>query len=229
VRFLMHTGARCGEACQLTLADVDRSADVWLFAPPRHKAAWRNKPRVIAIGPRGQEVLREFIRIRCPECGVEGRPPLIGSRDGALCGPCADRMDEQDICGPWQRFEGHAPDAPLFSPAAQREEIHAAMRARRQTAVQPSQACRKKAKAQRLPGLWFVVAAVDMAIRRACKKAAVGHWHPHQLRHLHGARARAAAGLDGAQAALGHATPLMTEHYSRLQAEKAAEVARRIG
>jgi hypothetical protein len=56
-------------------------------------------------------VLREFIRIRCPLCGVEARSPRIGSRDGCLCGPCSDRMDEAGLCGPWQRVEAQPPDA----------------------------------------------------------------------------------------------------------------------
>ncbi|MBY0230362.1 MAG: hypothetical protein K2W96_13845, partial [Gemmataceae bacterium] len=91
VRFLRLTGARCGEACRLALAEIDRTGDVWLYSPARHKTARRKKPRVIAIGPKGQAVLWGFIRIRCPLCGAEGRPPRLGSPDGALCGRCADR------------------------------------------------------------------------------------------------------------------------------------------
>ncbi len=229
VRFLLHTGARCGEGARLTLAEVDRSGDVWLYRPSHHKTAWRDKPRVVAVGPRAQDVLREFIRIRCPECGAEGRPPLLGSRDGCLCGPCLDRMDEAAICGPWRRVECHPADAPLFSPKEQRAEIHAAMRARRRSKVPPSQVCRKKKSPLKKPLTFFTASRVCADIAKACEAAGMPPWHAHQLRHLHGARARAAAGLDGAQAALGHATPLMTEHYSKLQAEKAAEVARRIG
>jgi integrase len=229
VRFLRYTGARCGEACRLTPRQINGAGDVWLAAPPLHKTAYRGKTRVIAIGPKGQEVLREFLRIRCSLCGEEGRPHVIGSRDGCICGPCADRMDEEGICGPWQRVECHALDAPLFSPLAQRDEVNAAKRARRKTPVQPSQQNRRKAGAAREPGEAFVVSSVGHAVAKACKKAKVAHWHPHQLRHRHATLAREAMGLDGAQAALGHSSASMTDHYSRLGEQKAAEVARRIG
>lgn len=36
------------------------SNPVWLFKPTSHKTAYRNKERVIAIGPRAQTVLKEF-------------------------------------------------------------------------------------------------------------------------------------------------------------------------
>jgi integrase len=54
------TWARPGEACQLTRADIDTTADVWRFRPARHKTAWRGRPRVVFIGPKGRLVLAEF-------------------------------------------------------------------------------------------------------------------------------------------------------------------------
>ena len=117
VRFIRYAGCRPGESLRLRLADLDRSTPVWLYRPHQHKTAWRGKRRAIAIGPKAQEVVREYIRIRCPLCGVEGRPPRIGSPDGCICGPCADRMQEAGVCGPWQRIETQPADAYLFSPA----------------------------------------------------------------------------------------------------------------
>lgn len=223
VRFMALTGARCDEACRINLARLARSGPVWYY-----QVAGIMR-RVVAVGPQAQDVLREFIRVRCPLCGVEGRPPLIGCRDGALCGPCADRMDEQDICGPWQRVECHPPDAPLFSPAEQREEIDAATRASRMAQARPSEACRRKATAQHPPELWFQVAVVGRAVRRACDKAKVACWPTRHLRRLFWMRACDAAGLDGAEAALGQSWPQMADHYHHIRDRKAVEVARRIG
>ena len=60
---------------------------------------------------------------------------------------------------------------PLFSPRRQREELFAAMRAKRKTKVQPSQVSRKKAKGKRLPGERFNANAIGHAVGKACKKA----------------------------------------------------------
>ncbi len=54
------TGCRPGEACAIRRADIDMGGPIWLYRPSQHKTAWRGKPRVIAIGPRAQAVLREF-------------------------------------------------------------------------------------------------------------------------------------------------------------------------
>lgn len=38
-------------------------AKVWVYRPVEHKNSYRGRPRVIFIGPRGQDVLRPFLRI----------------------------------------------------------------------------------------------------------------------------------------------------------------------
>ena len=55
------------------------------------------------------------------------------------------------------------------------------------------------------------------AIARACKKAGVPAWHPHQLRHRAGTEVREKMGLDAAQAFLGHATAKTSEIYAKLK------------
>jgi integrase len=55
------TGMRPGEVCLLRPCDIQMSGRVWLFAPRRHKTAHRGKVRTVAIGPRAQKVLREFL------------------------------------------------------------------------------------------------------------------------------------------------------------------------
>lgn len=57
VRVMWWTGCRPGEACRLRWVDIDRSAPVWVYAPAHHKTAWRGKVRVVAIGPKAQDVL----------------------------------------------------------------------------------------------------------------------------------------------------------------------------
>ncbi len=66
VRLQRYTGARPGEICAIRPVDVDRSGEVWLYRPANHKTEHHGRGRVIAIGPRGQEVLRPYL-LRAPD------------------------------------------------------------------------------------------------------------------------------------------------------------------
>ena len=61
-RLQLLTGARPGEMVALRLSDIDMSGEVWIYKPPAHKNAWRGQERTIPIGPKGQAILREFMR-----------------------------------------------------------------------------------------------------------------------------------------------------------------------
>lgn len=56
-------GARPGEVCLMRPADIDRSGDIWIFTPERHKLDWRDddEPRQLAIGPECQKLLLPFL------------------------------------------------------------------------------------------------------------------------------------------------------------------------
>lgn len=229
VRLQLLTGMRPAEACRLRLADLDRTGPVWKYHPPRHKTAYRGKRRTVFIGPEAQRVIAEFIRIRCPLCGVEGRPPRIGSRDGSVCGPCADRLDEHGVCGPWPRQEVHDPVVFVFSPRADQQERHADMRQSRKSMVQPSQVSRKKTAPRRTPGDVYSRHAYTRGIARAAAAAGVASWHPNQLRHTHATRVRRLFGLEAAQVLLGHSSAAVTEIYAERDAALGERVALQIG
>ena len=67
------------------------------------------------------------------------------------------------------------------------------------------------------------------AITRACEKAGIDRWVPHQMRHTTGHNVREEFGLEHTQAVLGHSKASMTEHYAKASRTKAAEVARKVG
>jgi integrase len=56
------TGMRPGEVTIMRACDLDTSGDIWLYRPPVHKTSYRGHERVIAIGPRGQEILKPFLK-----------------------------------------------------------------------------------------------------------------------------------------------------------------------
>jgi len=61
VRVQRLTGTRPGEVCGLRPMDIDRSGPVWKWKPPEHKTSWRDKDRVIVIGPRAQQILAKYL------------------------------------------------------------------------------------------------------------------------------------------------------------------------
>ncbi len=63
VRLQMLTGARPGEVCIMRGCDLDASGPVWLYRPRSHKTVHRGKPRIVALGPKAQDVVRSFLKL----------------------------------------------------------------------------------------------------------------------------------------------------------------------
>jgi integrase len=61
VRVQRLTGCRPHEVCTLRPCDLDRSGDVWLYRPARHKTEHKDRERVILIGPKAQMILRPYL------------------------------------------------------------------------------------------------------------------------------------------------------------------------
>jgi len=179
------TGARSGEVCIIRACDLDTSGPIWLYRPRHHKTLHLGRRRVIAIGPRGQEIVRRHMKANV--------------------------------------------EAYLFSPAGSRELRFQEMRAARKSPVQPSQVNRKKARPRRVPGERYRPGAIAVAVRRACRKAGLPHWHPHQLRHTKATEIRRTFGLEAAQATLGHSQANVTQIYAERDLGLAVEVARKLG
>jgi integrase len=70
IQFQLLTGCRPGEVCSLRLSEIDRTSEIWVFSPSRHKLSWRGKRRTILIGPKAQELLKPYLENRDPEAFV---------------------------------------------------------------------------------------------------------------------------------------------------------------
>jgi integrase len=75
----------------------------------------------------------------------------------------------------------------------------------------------------------YHVCAYGRAIHRACTKAGIPPWHPHQLRHAFGTAASLALGKEHTQAALGHESPQATALYDHTDLQKAQAVMNALG
>ena len=120
-------------------------------------------------------------------------------------------------------------EAYLFSPADVVAEQKAEKRRRRRTNVQPSQRDRSKRDPKRSAGERYTPDSYSQAISRACKKAGIPHWHPHQLRHNYATRVRREYGIETARILLGHRSAFTTEIYAEVDRMKAREIVARIG
>lgn len=126
-------------------------------------------------------------------------------------------------------LEGREPDAYCFSPREATKAWREAQRKQRQSKVQPSQVSRAKVKPRKRPGERYNTGSYRQAIHRACERAQVAPWHPHQLRHTAATVIRSAGDLDAARTVLGHSSMTITEAYAVADLAKAAEIIGRVG
>ena len=82
---------------------------------------------------------------------------------------------------------------------------------------------------RRGPGPKYTRHSYRVAIQRACRRAGIPPWSPHQLRHTRATMIRRDFGLEAAKAVLGHADTKVTEIYAERDLDRATEVMRAIG
>lgn len=208
VELQLLTGMRPGEVCAIRPAEIDTSGPVWVDKPAQHKSAWRGKPRVIQIGPKGQELLRRFwpadpkdyffsprrsIEQFHAERTANRKTPKYPShlaRNAAKRKPRKNR--EPGICYTNQGY-GKAVEK-----AVERQNREAARR--------------DVPEGHHGPNL-----------------LRVPHWAPNQLRHAFGTDVRKRFGLEAAQVVLGHSRADVTQVYAERDQGLAERVAAEVG
>jgi integrase len=236
------TGMRPGEVCALTFAEVDRSAEMWIYRPSQHKTAHRGKQRAVPIGPKARALLLAFVQDDKPAPSGFTHIELNNSQQSDARQVAADAYQEtgrdhdaellRDLARPVVFLPNGCvvdPAAPVFSPTRERAERFKRLRTARKSKVQPSQLARKKKNPQRVPSAQYRRHAYTSAIAKACRKAKVPHCHPNQIRHTHATEVRRRLGLEAAQAALGHARADVTQVYAERDLALASRVANEMG
>ena len=133
----------------------------------------------------------------------------------------------QEVIRPWLRPD---PREHLFSPKEAMEDFNESRRRARKTPMTPSQRARtRKSFRKKKPGEVYDTRAFNHAVRRACERAGVPRWHPHQLRHNAATRLRSELGLEVARAVLGHTSSAVTEIYAEIDSAAASEAMERMG
>lgn len=68
------TGMRPAEALRMTRRQLDTTGSTWLYRLAKHKGTWRGRERIVALGPKAQEILRPRLRL-------EQDAPMFSGRD----------------------------------------------------------------------------------------------------------------------------------------------------
>ncbi|HEX2953090.1 MAG TPA: site-specific integrase [Bacillota bacterium] len=64
IQLQLHTAARSGELLKLRTIDIDISGKIWLYRPRDHKTAHHGNQRTIYLGPKAQDITKEFMSNR---------------------------------------------------------------------------------------------------------------------------------------------------------------------
>jgi integrase len=223
VSLQMETGMRSGELCILRACDLDTGGKVWLYRPESHKTAHHGYQRNIAIGPKGQAILRRHLKpnieayLFSPAESVErqNRDKRAGRKTPLW--PSHQRHQEKRRRRRKRRALGDRYDSRAYA--------HAIRRACERAFPPPEPLAQRDKETYKE---WMSrLTAEQRAELAAWRKA--HRWHPHQLRHLRATELRREFGLDVARAVLGHRTPIVTEIYAEIDTAKAIDAMSRIG
>jgi integrase len=195
------TGCRPGEVCQLRPADIDRSGDVWVFKPMRHKTQYRGLDRNVFIGPKAQAILLPYL-LRAPESYCFSPMDSVKKHHAELRIHRRTKVQPSQQC----RKKRHPKKLPGESYGRQ-SYCQAILRA-----INAANAKRTKE-----------------AEEAGVKPVLLPRWHPNQLRHSAASEIRRQFGLEAAQVSLGHAKADTTQIYAERDSKLAIEVAKKIG
>ena len=143
----------------------------------------------------------------------------------------------QAVLADWLRAD---PEAFLFQPREAAAAVREATQAAGRSVADRARAARNKraadarkrggrAQNRRLPGERYTPGRLGHAVGRACERAGIDHWHPHQLRHAAATELRREIGIEAARVVLGHRSPVMTEVYAEVDRQKAAAAMAKLG
>ncbi|MCL2305310.1 MAG: tyrosine-type recombinase/integrase [Planctomycetaceae bacterium] len=200
VQFQRLTGTRPAEACRARGCDFDMTELTWLYQLDSHKNQWRGKQRIIAVGPRAQEVLKPFLN-RDPDTY------LFRPEESAI----AQRKKFVE------RISGKRTTKQYPSEQTSKEKRKAKSKPRRKYNEFFTTNGYRQA----------IVRAVQQAQDAGVD---VSFWSPLQLRKTRATEIRRSEhGLEGAQVVLGHSKADVTQIYAERDLRKAIQIAQESG
>lgn len=203
VRFQGLTGCRPGEVCIIRPCDVDMTGDVWSWKLSAHKTEHRGRDRIVAIGPRAQDVLRRYL--------------LRDDQTFCFSPKDSERLRRQDL-----QQQRKTPAKYGNRPGTNRKRRPKRTAGDRYTTNSYRHAIHRGCDKAFPPD-----SELSNEELQAWQKS--HRWSPNQLRHSAGTNVRKQFGLEGAQVVLGHSNAGVTQIYAERDFAKAAEIMRQVG
>lgn len=205
IELQLATGCRPGELCIIRPADIDRSGDVWEYAPLVHKAQHLDRDRVICIGPKGQDILRPYLLRAADACCFSPKESAAWHRNERRAARKTP-LSCGNVAGSNRKRRPRRSPRDKFDVASYRRTIH--------------YAC----------DLAFPAPEDIANDPQAVETWQSDHrWSPHQLRHTAATRIRKEFDIEAAKAVLGHSATNVTGIYAEVDRQRAVQVARMIG
>jgi integrase len=208
VRLHQAAGMRPQDVCGIRPADIDSSGPVWKFCPPQHKSAWRDTRRTVLIGPRGQEVLKEFWPTDPADYFFSPRRSVDAfhaARSAARKTPKFASHLTRNIAKRTPR-KNREPGKKYTNQGYGKAIEKAVLRQNRDAARHDVPDGHHGPNMPRVP-----------------------HWSPNQLRHAYATEVRKKYGLEAAQVLLGHARADVTQVYAERDLALGERVAAEVG
>lgn len=225
VQLMRYTGMRPNEVCGLTLAQVDRTSEVWTYSPKRHKTAYKGKRRVIPLGPSARQVLLDHLsqagRDLNPDEFVFSPVRAREERFARMRAARKSKVQPSQLHRKKVNPKGRMP-TPKYVPTAISHAVAVACDKAFPAPAPLSQQAGESArrwKERLTPEQKAELVEWQKAHR----------WTPYQLRHAFATRVRKEHGLEAAQVLLGHSRADVTQVYAERNESLAAEVASKIG
>ena len=213
VRVQLLTGCRAEEIMTMRRCDLTPGEPNWEYRPCWHKTAWRGKDRVIAVGPKAQAILAEFLEARSDPGAY-----LFDPRD-VVEAHHAERA---------RRRKSRPTPSELARKTAKPGRGHADHYDRRSYRQAVVRACDRAFPHPELSKLRAKELTAEQ--RRALKTWRKEHrWSPLRLRHTAATAIRARFGLEASQVVLGHARADVTQIYAERDLARAHAVIAEIG
>jgi integrase len=192
VQLQLLTGMRPSEVLEMRLELIDRSSDVWIYAPDKHKNKWRGHRRCVPLGPKAQKVIQPFMQ-------RDASKHLFSPQE-------AEELRNNE------RAANRNRKTPVF-PC----ELRAREKRREATRNHKS----KRPKGDRYTPDSYR-RAIDYGVKKANRILSrtkpscslLPSWTPYQLRHTYATEMRKNHGVEAAQIGLGHARTNVVDIYA---------------
>jgi integrase len=115
LRVQVATGMRPSEICRLRPCDIDRTGDVWMFRPAKHKTASRGKRKAVPILGDAREAITDYLNRDPQACCFSPRESVAwfranqrASRQSKVQPSQQSRATEKPIKQPRESFDAHS-------------------------------------------------------------------------------------------------------------------------